>query len=214
MNAASDYFPCVEEDYEQQERIKEKVMKKLLVLVLVLSMASVASATLQISIDGDPNPIDTEIYLDESDTLILDIWTNADIGPFGGEDWMLVCDAQLATISGGVTTVIADVANDILGLAPGAEGVLPPAGQEGIAGFLANLGFDTVPAGTKLVDDIEFHCEVGDPPNDVVVSLYHMVSGQVPGPGDLLDQVVIHQIPEPMTMLLLGLGGVGLLRRR
>lgn len=36
----------------------------------------------------------------------------------------------------------------------------------------------------------------------------------VAGAGAILDTIIVHQIPEPMTMSLLGLGGLALLRRR
>ncbi len=77
-----------------------------------------------------------------------------------------------------------------------------------------------------LMDGLDLHCVEA---TDVVVELIapygisrllHNASGVVTGSekiiqdGTVMDSIVIHQIPEPMTMSLLGLGGLALLRRR
>jgi len=84
-------------------------MKKLLILMLVMGLTSVASAALsyQISVHeggaADPlNPVDSEITICVSDYLVLDIWTDSGIDPFGGKPVMLVCETTCGTISGGV----------------------------------------------------------------------------------------------------------------
>ena len=79
-------------------------MKKFLAICLVLGMASVATASLQISVNGEPEPVDSEYILGPSDHLTLDIYTDSLIygGALGEGDWLLFCDTTLATISGGV----------------------------------------------------------------------------------------------------------------
>jgi len=78
-----------------------------------------------------------------------------------------------------------------------------------------------------LMQGLMFHCEEI---SDVTISLvaagqgitrleYNAnkdVIGQtvICQPGQVLDTIIVHQIPEPMTMSLLGLGGLALLRRR
>ena len=58
--------------------------------------------------------------------------------------------------------------------------------------------------GIGVLDAKEFHCtEVGD----VVV---HLLDDGM----QIVDSIVIHQIPEPMTIALLGLGGLFLRRRK
>jgi hypothetical protein len=77
------------------------MMKKVLVLLLVFGLASVANATLQISVNGVQNPADSDITLEPSQEVILDIWTDADLPFFGGGPWALVVDTTEGAISGG-----------------------------------------------------------------------------------------------------------------
>jgi len=197
-------------------------MKKLLILMLVLGLASIASAALQISVhipaqEGIPDPIDygylppdSEIKLLPSQYLYLDIGTDIPItaGGEGEGQWALTCQTSCGAISGGVA-VIQDsdweigieedaVGNDILGL---------PDGDNGVWGWVFTFG-KAIPAGT-IYDEILFHCETDNGPT--VVTLWYVdADGYV---QSAWDTVTIHQIPEPASMLLLGLGGL-LLRRR
>jgi hypothetical protein len=74
--------------------------------------------------------------------------------------------------------------------------------------------------GEMVVDNVLIHC---DARGDVKVELsddpaLFELPGAVQGDGINVDPVeggvIIHQIPEPMTLSLLGLGGLALLRRR
>jgi len=200
-------------------------MRKLLALLLVLGMASAASASLQISVwPSDPgvtppwdpmNPQDTEIVIGVSETLVLDVHVGPDgIPPFGGYAYALVANELGGDISGGVVPQLPDPMWDakVLGPTKGDDTQLPPPGEEGMGGSIFNLGFTNIPEGTVVLDEVLFHCkEVGD----TVINLYKQSSGVEINPDvDLLDRIVIHQTPEPMTLGLLGLGGLGLLRRR
>ena len=183
-------------------------MKNFVVLMLVLGVASLASATLQISVGGVQEPIDSEITILPSDHLVLDIWTDAAIpADWGGTTVVMLVDpaAGSLTVTG---TSYENVSGDAgMGpLNPGASmwGINPP--EDGIwAGMsVTGLGFA---AGTTLYDFIDFHCEA---PGETVISLYEYDYVT----AVLVDQVTIHQAPEPMTMALLGLGGLFLRRRK
>jgi len=177
-------------------------MKKVITLVLVLSMVSMASAALQISVNGDPEPIDSEITIAPSDFLVLDIHGTTQAAET--VYWMIVVEAAEGTVAGGtpmaggLSSMFAQymLDNYFLGYAgrPGASAV---------GGTIADLGaLDGL-----LVDLIDFHCE-GE--GDAIVQLY--TSADTVSWG-VEDQVIIHQIPEPATMALLGIGGL-LLRRK
>ena len=205
-----------------------KLMKKLLAIILVLSMASAASAALQISVHTNPpgtetwdplNPQETEITIGQSDNLILDVYTDSVItaGGLGDGEHFLMCDTSLATISGGAPDATLLGMGNVLNIydtkAYAAWAIDDP--FDGVGMF---IGASYIPQGSTIFDEILFHCE--GIPGDVVITL---VSGQsiVPPEGDpyvevleTWDSVIIHQTPEPMTLGLLGLGGLGLLRRR
>ena len=188
-------------------------MRKIVVLMLILGVTSMVNAgVLQISVNGNPDPIDSEIELKPSETLVLDILTVGDIGAFEFHNWALVVDTAYGSISGGVAAVLPG-SNQLGGATGDNPDVLPDEPLAGIWGIQGNTTMTPIASGTVLVDQIEFHCEaIGD----AVVQLYEIVSGE-PFPsqgGTLVDQVIIHQIPEPMTIALLGFGGLLALRRR
>jgi hypothetical protein len=197
-------------------------MKKILTLILVLGMASMASAALQISVHNNPpggetwdpmNPAPTDITIAPSDFLLLDIWTNADVvageGTPNEGDWVLYCMDTCGTISGGsIMYSSADWDLVVYGDAVG-NGVPEMVGTNGVAG--GHFGWaGAIPAGTVIYDEILFHC---NDPGDCVIILQAVTSSWV-ALGEIMDQVTIHQIPEPMTMAILGLGGLALIRRR
>ncbi len=181
-------------------------MKKLLILMLVLGVTSLANGamTLQISVGGVLDPVDSEIFLLVSETIMLDI--HSPDGYNGTEDcyWALVADVDYGTITGGVPTGAAPAESAWFGDNAQASGLcLPP--EDGSWGFIGDVS--GVPVGPGVyIDEILFHC-VG--PGDAIVNLYSTLDGIT---MVLEDTVIIHQ-PEPMTIALLGLGGL-LLRRR
>ena len=201
-------------------------MKKVLTLILVLGMASAASAALQISVHPttqdltwDPmNPAPTDITINVSDELILDIYTDSVItaGMPGDGEWFLMCDVNKGTISGGTPDATLLGMGNSLSIydtkAASNWDIADP--QDGVGGYIWPA---YIPMNNTIYDGILFHCE-GE--GDAVVTLVSGVS-VVPTEGDpyvevtgTWDEVVIHQIPEPMTMALLGLGGLALIRRR
>ena len=181
-------------------------MKKLLVLMLVLGMASAANAALLISVDGQTDLADTEVTLMPSDTVVIDIWGD---GATGTGDFLLGLDV------GGPGALNIDDAVILYAGSYTYIGWLDYAYVAGLVGLQNPMVMismtDVPPVGTPkaplegtLVDGIIFHC---DGLGDVTLSLYDLNLA-------LLDTQVIHQIPEPMTIALLGLGGLFLRRRK
>ena len=189
-------------------------MRKFLILMLVLGMASMACAKLQISAHAIPPmeqtwdpmfPEDSDIWLLPSQHVMLDIWTDTAITPGVGEGaFALMCLESCGTISGGVN-VSPEPSINIYAYSDYAG---PPA-HKGIWASLALGTAPEIPAGSVIVDDILFHCESYD---DCLVELLYDPSYPIPGVSTVDDSLIIHQ-PEPMTIVLLGLGGL-LLRRR
>ena len=184
-------------------------MKKLLVLILVLCMAPMASALLQISAGGNPNPVDSTITLLPSEEIMLDIWNDVTLTTTNTPVTLaLIVDNTTGSMSGGlvneaVTNAVIFVFD--LSMIPQPVG----AGKAGIWGGVTV--FDgTVAANTVLVDQILFHCEG---PGDAVIQLIQIDDTYGTPTGVVYDTLIIHQIPEPATIALLSLGGL-LLRRK
>lgn len=178
-------------------------MKKLLVLMMVLGIASAANAALLISVDGVVDPPDTEVTIMPSDTVVIDIWGDGQTG---------MGDFFLGIGVGGPGTL--DVTNAVIlypgtdvGIAEGEPGYAPYIGPGVDVPFymvtLTDLAVPPTPLEGTLVDEILLHC---DGPEDVLIVLTDI-------DGIVLDTQVIHQ-PEPMTIALLGLGGLFLRRRK
>jgi len=187
-------------------------MKKLIVLLSILAIASVSNAgmiTLQISsLDGDP--IDPTDYIEISEST----WVNLDIIYIPDVAELVMSLDAIVSVDGLGTLDISELTfpyddgmNNSMVLEPGKIGEFATAKfMPGMTGI--------------LIDHILVHCDVDDPENDVFV---------VAGPGanfggtymadgspyaGTWGGVTIHQVPEPMTVALLGLGGLALLRRR
>jgi hypothetical protein len=190
------------------------MMKKLLIFMLVLCMASMANAVLVISVAGDPDPIDSEIWLTPSEHITLDIHAvGGDTGvaegwPGGIGYFALVADTSLGVIDP-YTTVVGAMppvpdATMALGYAV-ADNFMGgiPAGYEGLAGTVGS--YATMPPYLDGIyfDLIDFHCVAE---GDVEILLMEVDMMTWATTGVIYDSVIIHQIPEPMTVLLLGLG--------
>jgi len=191
-------------------------MKKLLVLLLVLGLVSVASATPKVlyiatgvtegvaPAGSDYADAGDELSIAPSDLLWIGVYNTA-AGTEGdtGQDvmWLSISDN-----GGGEWT-----SNYQIYAPPGFAGFANEyMGKEAAPGLdLWQLNItDGVPdhfVGVGVVDAKEFHCLTQGV--DVTATLWG--SGEV-----VVDSFIIHQIPEPMTIGLLGLGGLFLRRRK
>jgi hypothetical protein len=213
-----------EEDLLTVRFTKEIDMKKLLALVLVLGMASLAAANFQLSVNGQPAP--DEITLEPSDWIEIDMdWVEGYQVNF---DIALVLSNDLASFKlpywvqdnplVGHWENFRGVANyTLLAIAP-FQTIEPQ--QIRIGASMAAGAFVQGPA--KIFDGVMLHCDgEGDVILDLVVVDPAGTTSYAPDfsiinydNGQVLDRLVIHQIPEPMTMALLGIGGLALIRRR
>jgi len=197
-------------------------MKKLLVVLTVLAMATVANAALKISVGGVVDPPDTTIKLNPSDYVDLDITGDGQTpGPWDG--WLIV--EGLGTTSDGrmlYTGSLSELTTYVKGTedfaAMKAWLETPAVGYNDVQGVsnivFAHGGEIQPPLSGTLVDQIRFLCE--GQPGEVLITLANIYD---PGDGTpatitVMDTQVIHQIPEPITFALLGLGGLFLRRRK
>ena len=163
-------------------------------------MASMANATMLISVDGVVDPPETEVTLLPSEYAVIDIYS----------DGTSKADPYFLMISGPGSLDITGATNSYV--TPGYPDSIMDLGPP--YGILMDLDDPSptaiLPAGT-LIDQIIFHYEG---PEDVILSLYADTTGSGnPAEFVLFDTQVIHQ-PEPMTIALLGLGGLFLRRRK
>jgi hypothetical protein len=198
------------------------MMKKLLALLLVFGMASVANAGLWLSVgdSADPPPA-SQIVLYPSDTIEITIWSDI---PF--EVWMpmenqptpyiltlgLVDDTALGNTDGGVVAPqfnsgkytefpeLVQSFRDYLGM--------PTIVDVAQAEIIHTNPDDVITTTGKVVSQIIFHCDSDLGDGEVTILLVDAVSFET------LSSLTIHQIPEPMTVALLGLGSLFMLRRR
>jgi hypothetical protein len=185
------------------------MMKKLLVLFLVLGMASIANAGFSISFNGQTDVPDTEAVVIESEFATIDI-TGSGNQTGAVSMWLLIqgqgsIDASAPSYLWNESTV-GNMADP-----PLSEYItaLADLGYPGVVDIIEIDILDTVepfdPPNGLLVDGLIFHCEY--PEGDVILTLMDLDL-------NVFDTLTIHQVPEPMTVALLGLGGLFLLRRR
>lgn len=181
-------------------------MKKLLVLALVLAMAGVANATIIIQAGGVDDPPETEVTILVDETIYIGLYAQETRGQGQRLLGVLIGDE---THTGAGTVDLSQAILDYAGEGSFIEMIDDPTGL--FTGQIVNTSLtDTVtpivdPLG-QLVSKIVFTATAA---GDVVLQYISSVEGD----DMIMDSQVIHIIPEPMTIGLLGLGGL-LLRRR
>ena len=184
-------------------------MKKVLVLMLVLGLTSVAGAArntdkiVQLSVDGVPV---NEVWLQQSDTVTLDVVLADGVA-------MDAMELGLEIIGPATISLPSPNTDIIVGKFESWSLIVDGVTDKGI-GIMAGVTFGSV--GGKLVDNITYHC---DGWGDITVQLTIAGSNHIVAPEDRLltaDDLgsIVYRIPEPTTIILLGLGGLALLRRR
>ena len=192
-------------------------MRKLLILVVVLGMTSMASAafTLMVSDSGDAGtyydpPEASSYFVNESDYVWIGIYNDTDgvAGDTQQQNFYLALESgpnanwtgawqqyKPPLVSGAPDNYVVGYSTS---MGPGI-GVVDV--------WQANLG-DGVPDHFNLIgvlDAKELHSSLAG--SSETIYLLDMSLG-------ILDTITIHQIPEPITIALLGLGGLFLRRRK
>ena len=195
-------------------------MKKLLVLMLVFAMASLANATpvddfiaavdaaMEFSVNGEPQPAEISIDVGSSITL----------------DWKLLTGHTLKNVD--FTWQLSNTSAELLAgnmvLDDGFDMGLSSsqADAQNVKIFGGQVWTPTGLAGPRtLMDLLTLQClEMGDVTLDIIYTGTTKLDGEeyysndVPL-GTVVHSLLVHQVPEPATMVLLSLGGL-LIRRK
>lgn len=181
-------------------------MKKFLVLLLVLGLATAAQAGFTYTVNGDPQP--AEITIHPSDIINIGLVLDAGSTTTGLTlDYKLLENRAIintASIQWGAT----------FDFGPSAAVITPQWVQVSAAQM-----FSPAKSGLlAIMSGLQIHCEaLGDVLLQIIVSGATDMNGQQLAPvGTVVHSLLIHQtpIPEPMTLMLLGLGSLFLARRK
>jgi len=178
-------------------------MRKMSVLLCVLGIACTANAGLFISVNGDSSGSD--FMLAPSDHAVIGVTGDGLTNPPVGA-WLIV--EGPGTISGGAAGA-GKIYTHVPGSGDGFEQYkawMEDLGYANING-LSLVEFSSGVLDGELVGEIVFEHTAAE---DVVVSLMH--STMVPG-APAYDTLIIHDVPEPMTIVLIGFGAMFLRRR-
>ena len=219
-------------------------MKKLLVLVLVLGMASLVQAAPVMSFDLVPTGGEAGHGFCPDDPLLPSEWVELDVVYSGtmplfssGMLYLTITgDGEWCGPDAGAYQPVPGVPIEEAwtvhpnftqaAMVPGYNSMTKIDSRNiEIGGNTAPYTFVQVMPGEIIFDHLNIHCTgiedvvvtlttAPNPDNPVGTPIYWDGATQVEDLEALGSSITIYQIPEPMTMSLLALGGLGLLRRR
>jgi hypothetical protein len=186
---------------------RSTMMKKLLILVLVLGLTSAANAAIEPLLSLTADGVDTDTVNDFLVGGVIQIGVSSDgVGGVNGKySGALVINMAVADTGTGIfddsMITVYNGAGEPLENLGGAIGI---AVAPTVRAFVATNAVLADFAGAGTGFEFGFQCTgIGD----VSITLIDDVFGPV-------DTLTIHQIPEPITFALLGLGGLFLRRRK
>jgi len=182
------------------------MMKKLLVLMMVLGMATMANAAIKLSVNGQDAPDVITLY--PSDYITIGVVNIDYVSVADRNFWAYVDLSDLDNYTVAGAALVAPGKGDMASFSYAEYPAPSDYGEYSVSQTWTPGVVSPVPAG--LYFQFELHC---DGISDVVVDLWDYNPIAYPS-GAIVDTVTIHQIPEPITMALLGLGGLFLRRRK
>jgi len=202
-------------------------MKKFLLLMLVLGLATSAQAGLIFTVDGIAQPDEIGVPGDQwypilpSDIIELDLEVDAEQSIFAFTIDYVLSNAQARFITDGASGQYPDLPDMtdiefpmVFELPSEVNTDLPQLVQ--ITG--SQLFGDPIPGPGVIMRELYVHClDTTDVILEIIsqgVELYRDGVKEFIPAGTVMHTLTIHQIPEPMTIALLGLGGLFALRKR